>query len=214
MCIPYSVPPTPTKRRVFFSFHYQEDHHRANTVRTSWVYLNDDNRIPYGFYDASIWETSKRESEESLKTLIRNEIENTSVTCILTGRETFQRPWVRYEIARSVIKGNGLLSVHINGLGNEYGYVSTPGPDPLDFMGLYKRASDGRISLIERDSFGRWVDYSRYTLGISLPSGWPAPFPNIPTPLSQYSDCYDYINNYGQLYLPTWLQTAAKKAGR
>src|SRR3954471_17938806 len=114
----------PVKRRVFFSFHYQQDIHRVNQVRQSWRFRRENEREAYGFFDASLWERSKRQGDESLKSLIHEGMNNTSVTCVLAGTYTWQRRWVRYEIARSIVKGNGLLTVKIHGLNNLDGHAS------------------------------------------------------------------------------------------
>ncbi|MBC6402288.1 MAG: TIR domain-containing protein [Hyphomonadaceae bacterium] len=106
--------PQVRKRRVFFSFHYQDDVRRVNRIRNSWRYNHESTRESEGFFDAGIWETSRRTGPDSLKNLIREGIKNTSVTCVLAGARTYGRRWVRYELARSVIKGNGLLAVKIH----------------------------------------------------------------------------------------------------
>ncbi len=71
-----------------------------------------------GFFDGSVFEASKKEGDEALKTFLRNGVNNTSVTCVLAGQYTAGRRWVRYEIVRSVLKGNGLLTVDIHGVRN------------------------------------------------------------------------------------------------
>ena len=84
--IPSSQPRT---RRVFFSFHFQNDIWRVNQVRQSWRYNNPNSQLcrysndDLGFRDASIWERAKREGVLSMKRLIDARIKNTSVTCIL-----------------------------------------------------------------------------------------------------------------------------------
>jgi len=99
-------------RRVFFSFHYDDvASFRANVVRNSGA-ITGSNQA--GFFDASIWEAAKRTSELSIKRLINQGLENTSVTCVLIGSQTYDRHWVRYEILKSLERGNGLLGVHIN----------------------------------------------------------------------------------------------------
>ena len=90
----------PAKRRVFFSFHYQNDIWRVNQIRNSWRFQNEATREAEGFFDASLWESSQRRSPDSLKELIRAGMEKTSVTAVLVGSSTFQRRWVRYEIAQ------------------------------------------------------------------------------------------------------------------
>lgn len=200
----------PTKRRVFFSFHY-DDILKVNPVRNSWLFVNPEEHEDFGFYDASIWEKSKRESPESLKSLIRDGIKNTSVTCVLAGQETFLRRWVRYEIARSVIKGNGLLTVHINLIGDRLGYVTGRGPNPLDYMGVY-REYDGFFYLAEMEN-GEWKEYPDYTLSVTLPSSWAAPTARRVVPLSSYAAEYCYLTNSGENNFSLWVRQAALEAG-
>ena len=77
----------PQKRRVFFSFHYQNDIWRVNQVRNSWRYQKEDRRFAEGFYDASMWESSQRKGVDSLKALIREGIKNSSVTAVLVDAD-------------------------------------------------------------------------------------------------------------------------------
>ena len=53
-------------KRVFFSFHYQDViDFRANVVRNHWV--TKLNREDAGYFDASIWESAKRQGISPLK---------------------------------------------------------------------------------------------------------------------------------------------------
>lgn len=71
-------------RRVFFSFHYKDVADlRANVVRNSW--LTKPDRQAAGFFDASIWEEAKKESDLALKRLINGGVDGTSNTCVLIG---------------------------------------------------------------------------------------------------------------------------------
>jgi hypothetical protein len=98
-------------RRVFFSFHYQDViDFRANVVRNHWLLKEDHDDA--GFFDASLWESSKARGPDSLKRLISNGLEGTSVTCVLIGSGTFARPWVRYELLKSLKRGNKIVAVH------------------------------------------------------------------------------------------------------
>lgn len=86
-------------RRVFFSFHYQDViDFRANVVRNHW--LTKPDREAAGFFDASIWEDAKKTGSIVLKRLINKEVQNTSVTVVLIGSNTYARRWVRYEIIK------------------------------------------------------------------------------------------------------------------
>jgi len=121
----------------FFSFHYVPDVWRAWNVRNSWV-VNPKEQEDRGFFDSSVFEASKKEGEESLKAFLRDGLKNTSVTCVLAGTDTWRRRWVRYEIARSVVKGNGLLTIHIHGVKDQDQKAGTKGTDPLSAMGVYR----------------------------------------------------------------------------
>ena len=100
-------------KRVFFSFHYQDViDFRANVVRNHKTTKHEG----AGYFDASIWEDAKKESDLALKRLINSELKNTSVTAVLIGSETYSRRWVRYEIMKSLEKGNLLLGIHINSI--------------------------------------------------------------------------------------------------
>ena len=102
-------------RRVFFSFHY-DDVTRVNVVRNS-----DQIRHRYAtaarFYDKSLWEEAKKQGPLAIKRMINGALDGSSVTCVLIGQHTWQRPWVRYEILKSLARGNGILAVHIHDVG-------------------------------------------------------------------------------------------------
>ena len=203
---------SPVKRRVFFSFHYQSDIWRVNQVRNSWRFQHESAREAEGFFDASLWESSQRRDPDSLKELIRTGMENTSVTAVLVGSNTFERRWVRSEIARSIVKGNGLVGVQVHLLRDRLGNISVQGPSPFDYMGLYK-AADGRVLLAEHDG-EKWVAYSDYTQAITLPAKWSAPRDNTVVRLSQYAPTFCYVQNAGQSNFSSWVGNAAAAIGR
>ena len=145
--------------------------------------------------------------------LIREGMANTSVTCVLAGAYTWQRRWVRYEIGRSIVKGNGLLTVKIHNLQNLDGYLSNEGPNPLDHMGVY-RVPDGRMLLAETNAQGQWIRYEDYTQAVSLPAGWEQPATTAPIPLSRYARLYDYTLDGGCENFGSWAATAAMEAAR
>lgn len=137
-------------RMVYFSFHF-EDVWRVNQIRNS-------NIVPgarsAGFADKSIWEEAKSKNAAKLRKLIMDNLEGTAVTAVLIGTETWQRPWVKFEIAQSIKRGNALLGVHINGLKDQKGRTKSKGkvPKALSAHGApihtWTSAAD----------FGRWVE--------------------------------------------------------
>jgi hypothetical protein len=90
-------------KRVYFAFHYQDViDFRANVVRNH-NFIGGTQKA--GYFDASIWEEAKRTSNLALKRMINSELENTTNTAVLIGTDTYMRPWVRYEIFKSVERG-------------------------------------------------------------------------------------------------------------
>lgn len=203
----------PVKRRVFFSFHYQNDINRVNVVRKSWVFRPADKSQPAEFFDHSLWESTKRTGPAALKKLIRSGMQNSSVTCVLAGQETWARPWVRYEIVQSITRGNGLLTVHIDGVKCMNNGYAARGRNPLDYMGLYW-ADDAKAYLCENFR-GAWRLYPLHTEPVS----WPAYLPNatalnVAQPLSKGAFEYDYARQNGYANMSVWAQRAADRAGR
>lgn len=197
-------------RRTFFSFHYEPDVWRAWNVRNCLTLAGNDAEA--GFFDSSVFEASRRESEASLKAFLRDGMKNSSVTCILAGTDTWSRRWVRYEIVRAILKGNGLLTVDIHGVKNTKGETSTKGADPLAQIGLYK--TDKGIFFAEWKN-GKWVAYSDYTLAIPEKDLWfAAPTTAVPVQLSSHCLRYDFAAQKGRENLAGWIETAAGLAGR
>jgi hypothetical protein len=71
--------------------------------------------------------------------MVSRNLRYTSVTVVLIGKETANRPWVRYEIKKSIEQDNGLLGIRIHHLKNQHGESdwwqgSTPHvPDHVEF---------------------------------------------------------------------------------
>jgi hypothetical protein len=103
-------------RRVFFSFHF-DDSWRANQVRNANVLggVNKDGVDVAGFYDHSLYEEIKR-GDAGLEREILAQLEGTSVTVVLIGSRTADRPWVNFEIRESVKRDNGLVGIRIHHL--------------------------------------------------------------------------------------------------
>jgi hypothetical protein len=114
-------------RRVFFSFHYDNDVWRANQVRNSNVVAGSD---VAGFFDHSEYEEAKKEGTDAIRRMILRHLDGTSVTVVLIGNQTADRPWVKYEVEQSIARKNGLLGIQIHHLKNSKGQISLPGPIP------------------------------------------------------------------------------------
>ena len=116
-------------RRVFFSFHYQEDIWRVSQIRNSRVTRDWETDK---FLDAASWESIRRKGEAAVTAWIDRQISGTGVTVVLIGAETADRRFVRYEIEQSHKRGNGLLGIHIHRLKNQHGKTSRKGRNPFN----------------------------------------------------------------------------------
>lgn len=108
-------------RRVFFSFHYDRDIWRANQVRNCNVVAGTDTA---DFFDHSEYEEAKKNGSDGIKRMILRNLRNATVTIVLIGTETATRPWVKYEIAESIARKNGLPGIYIHHLKNHDGNTS------------------------------------------------------------------------------------------
>ncbi len=91
-------------RKVFFSFHFDNDVWRANVVRNSWV--TKPNTATAGFMDAVDFEELKKKGKTAVENWIDDQLIGTTVTVVLIGSETLQRPFVQYELKKSCERGN------------------------------------------------------------------------------------------------------------
>lgn len=198
-------------RRVFFSFHYKPDVWRAWNVRNCWV-VKPEEQEDAGFFDSSVFEASQRTGDDNLKAFLRDGLKNTSVSCVLAGTSTWSRRWVRYEIVQSLLKGNGLLTVHIHGVKDNDEQVASKGADPLAHVGLYK--NNGNIYFAEWKG-GKWVKYEDYTRPVASSDIWFSP-PTSGSVVQLSTHClqYDFIQQNGRKNIAGWIQTAADIAGR
>ena len=99
---------------------------RVNNVRNTWKIKHPDSTTNRSFYDSSLWEARKLTNPDSIKQLIRLGVLGTSAVCVLAGSMTWNRRWIKYEIARAIIDGRGLLTVHLNSINHH----RTKGPRP------------------------------------------------------------------------------------
>ena len=95
-------------RKVFFSFHYEEDINRSMVVRN-----NGTTKDFVGFIDKAEFESVKKQGNQAIYNWIDNQLKGTSVTVVLIGEETLNRPFVQYEIQKSIEKGNAIIGVFI-----------------------------------------------------------------------------------------------------
>jgi hypothetical protein len=198
-------------RRTFFSFHYKPDVTRAWVVRNSWVTrVAQGDREDAGFFDSSVFKAAQRESDDALKRFLREGPRNTSVTCVLVGAETSLRRWVRYETLHSFMRGNGLLAVRIHTIGSLHSPATAAGANPFESLAFAIDGAQLRFKeymttgwQFARDVGSMPLNEVIYNLGGRTNHTFSTIFP-----------IYEWDSADGYHNLETWIEAAAKQAGR
>ena len=125
-------------RRIFFSFHYQRDVRRVVQVRNSWVVRNKGEAQP--FYDKAAFEQVKRQFG-GIEKWIEEQLKGTSVTVVLFGAKTYDRPWVRHEIKRSYELSKGIIAIDIHNVKDPQQGADVAGKNPLDHWTISRGGS-------------------------------------------------------------------------
>ena len=115
-------------RKVFFSFHYDRDKLRIWQIRSAGS-IGAYDKPP--FYDKAEWERIERKGDAAIQAWIDKQLSGSSVTVVLLGRYTASQRWVKYEIAKSIKDGKGLLGINMSGMKDTNGNVDAPGSNPL-----------------------------------------------------------------------------------
>lgn len=134
-------------RRVFFSFHYQNDVWRVNQIRNI---PNITGSTAAGFQDGSLWEEAKSKNDAAVKKLIDDGLKNTSVTVVFIGAKTAGRKFINYEIEKSIERGNGLVGIQIHHLEDHNGETDGVGKTPAELSAagakVYKYLNKERLA--------------------------------------------------------------------
>jgi len=143
-------------RKVFFSFHYERDAWRAGVVRNSGI-----TQDVAGFIDSADWEKIKSRGDNAIKTWIKEQLVGTSVTVVLIGAETNTRRWVRYELNRSWVRGNGILGIYIHQIRDQNKQKDNPGS--TRFGPRFKMTvDDGKQFFFQRFNVYDWIGNNGY----------------------------------------------------
>ena len=120
------------KHRAFYSFHYVPDNWRAANVRNIGA-IEGNKPAP-----DNDWETVKKGGDKAIKKWIADQMKGRSCTVVLVGANTAGRKWIKHEIIKSWDDGMGVVGIHIHGLKNKDGKVSTKGKNPFASIGYGK----------------------------------------------------------------------------
>lgn len=137
--------------RTFFSFHYQLDVWRAAVVRES---SQVEPRVQPEWIEAAIWEKARAHGDGAVLKLINRALTGTTVTAVLIGSRTASRRWVKYEIDKSLERGNGLFGIYLHNIKDDHGRTAARGANPLPAgYRTYDWVDDDG-----HDNLGSWVD--------------------------------------------------------
>lgn len=112
-------------RRVFHSFHYQQDVHRVALVRNMGVIEGQP------ILSSNDWEAVKKGGAPAIKRWIDQQMAGRSCVIVLIGSQTAGRRWVNYEIEKGWNLGKGVVGVYIHNLKDLSGYQSYKGANPF-----------------------------------------------------------------------------------
>lgn len=113
------------KRRVFFSFHFNEDFWRTQQIRNIGALEGQT------LCSSNDWEEIKRKGDASIERWIEDNMRGKSCVVVLVGAQTASRPWVIHEISKGWNDGKGVLAIRINKLLDNKGQASALGNNPL-----------------------------------------------------------------------------------
>ena len=115
-----------TKRKVFYSFHFDQDSWRTAEVRNMGVLEGNQ---PASDND---WENIKRGGDPAIKRWIDDQLDGKTCTVVLIGQKTAGRKWIKYEIERSWELNKGLVGIYIHNLKDQNSNQSKRGRNPFD----------------------------------------------------------------------------------
>lgn len=113
-------------RRVFFSFHFDNDYWRTQQVRNMGALEGQPLCTP------NAWEEVKRKGRASIEKWIADNMHGKSCVVVLVGSQTASRPWVIHEIVKAWDDRRGVLGIRIDRLLDRNGQTSAAGANPFD----------------------------------------------------------------------------------
>ncbi len=117
-------------RKVFFSFHFDNDVFRTQQIRNIGAFEGNQP------ISANDWETIKRGGAPAIERWINQAMGRCDCAIVLIGRETHNRPWVIEEIKKAWQNGKGLFGIYIHNLNCPRNGRDTIGINPFDKLTL------------------------------------------------------------------------------
>src|SRR3989454_8788933 len=102
-------------RKVFYSFHYDNDCWRTQQVRNIG-FIEGSKPV-----SANDWEAVRKGGDSAIEKWITNQLSGRSCTVVLVGAETAYRKWVQHEIIESWNLTKGVVGIRIHNLKDSAG---------------------------------------------------------------------------------------------
>lgn len=118
------------KRKVFYSFNFDNDVFRVQQIRNIGS-IEGDFRAT-----ANQWEKLKKSSDIAIKRWINKSMEGKTCVIVLIGEETYKSEWVLYEIKKAWGDRRGLFGIYIHNLKCPKNGKSKKGKNPFELIRL------------------------------------------------------------------------------
>lgn len=116
------------KRKVFYSFHYDNDVMRTQLIRHIGT-LEGNEPV-----SKNEWETVKGRGDAAIKNWIDENMKYKDCVVVLIGSETAKRPWVKYEIQKAWNDRRGLFGIYIHNLRDPRNGTCRKGDNPFNYI--------------------------------------------------------------------------------
>lgn len=121
------------KRKIFYSFHFDNDVMRVQQVRNMGVVEGNEPVRP------NTWEEVKGRGRTAVEQWVDDNMRGKDCCICLIGSETASRPWVDYEIKKAWRDGLGLFGIHIHNLVAPRLGTSRKGANPFASIAFTER---------------------------------------------------------------------------
>jgi hypothetical protein len=127
-------------RKVFYSFHYDDDSHRVQLVKNMGAVEGQP------ILTSNEWEKVEEAGKSAIEKWIDEKMSGKSCVVVLIGRHTAGRKWVGYEIEKGWNDGKGLLGIYIHGLADMNEHTTAKGTNP--FSGFIVGKDKKKLDLV------------------------------------------------------------------
>jgi hypothetical protein len=148
-------------RKIFYSFHYDNDCWRTQQVRNIG-FIEGSKPV-----SANDWESVKSGGDSAIEKWITNQLDGRSCTVVLVGAETANRRWVRHEIIESWNSRKGVVGIRVHSLKDNDGNQNFAGPNPFDQITVGEKTLSSIVKLYRPTSSFSVEAYAAIKNGIS-----------------------------------------------